>query len=574
METSQSTEITSPKKRSFNQAFSSSQVMLDQFLPQMSSAFATLTSYCLQYLEGASRFVGEQFSDWQSQQQSVQPVQRFKKKRRKLVEDEPNREQNERRELRRVVRSQQRTARTFHIDDEPPSPTNWHSFHARLSSSSEALGSPSTDGKHNQDPATIKSGMAVPHAASKSLRMKYTRTLKARDRLAAFQGSLGLNTSISSPIHRGLFASRLDKHHTRSSVLGARSAVDAANVLSRITPHKSRVGKVSKFTPPKPVNFPFTTNNLSHYLESPLQNSPLVNYRSPGAPLSSPDPNFNPFKTKTNSNTQSRSVQSESLADLIAQLRRDQPQQYEWHKIDEERSARNDEIARKRGLLKPARLPIPTDTLKTVEKALHGQIPAEQVLVEQFNLEIRNKDLSTLKSTAWLNDEVINFYMNLIIQRSKSSKQKVHAFNTFFYTKLVKGGYKDVRRWAKKAKVDISQCDIVLVPVHLGVHWCMSVINAKQKRFEYWDSLNGGAGRTFSVLRDYMANEAPSVDVRDWAEYIPKAGPQQRNGYDCGVFACQTAEYISRDTTPDFTQEEMPDLRKRMAASILDCQIY
>lgn len=71
-----------------------------------------------------------------------------------------------------------------------------------------------------------------------------------------------------------------------------------------------------------------------------------------------------------------------------------------------------------------------------------------------------------------------------------------------------------------------------------------------------------------------MRNEAPSVKIDDWDDWMPDSGPQQRNGYDCGVFACQTAECVSRDVSPNFTQEEMPELRKRMAASILDCQIY
>jgi sentrin-specific protease 1 len=31
----------------------------------------------------------------------------------------------------------------------------------------------------------------------------------------------------------------------------------------------------------------------------------------------------------------------------------------------------------------------------------------------------------------------------------------------------------------------------VIVPVHLGNHWCLAVINFKEKRFEYYDSMGG-----------------------------------------------------------------------------------
>lgn len=64
--------------------------------------------------------------------------------------------------------------------------------------------------------------------------------------------------------------------------------------------------------------------------------------------------------------------------------------------------------------------------------------------------------------------------MNLLVERSKDpSLPSVNTFNTFFYPKLRSSGYSAVRRWTKKT--DIFSKDILLVPVHLGVHWCLSV---------------------------------------------------------------------------------------------------
>ncbi|XP_077282364.1 sentrin-specific protease-like [Temnothorax americanus] len=59
--------------------------------------------------------------------------------------------------------------------------------------------------------------------------------------------------------------------------------------------------------------------------------------------------------------------------------------------------------------------------------------------VEGFGLRLTRKDLYTLADSNWLNDEVINSYMNLLIARSTSSNKypKVHAINTFFYPKLL-----------------------------------------------------------------------------------------------------------------------------------------
>lgn len=557
-------QTASPRKRPFKQAFPSPHITIDSILPHFSSVLASVTSYCHHYLEGASKFISQQFSEWRSQQQISNRVERSKKRRKKVV-PETSRERRASRRNAKLPRQRSKHEVDNAVMEVPPTQRNVPVSQSISSPHTLDSSSPAENDMH--DPKKV--------LARRSLRSQYARVLQSRDRVTAFQNRLTKATSTSSPMYRGLFASTFDRVNIRASPFGARTAKDAANVLSKITPHKSRVGRLDTSAKSNAMQFPFTTKNLTKYLESPLQQSPLVNYRSPGAPLPPPDPSFNPFRTKENAPTKAKNAEADSLEDLIAQLRREHPHQYEWHKIDKEKAIRNEEIARKRGLLKPARLPVPLETLKKVEKAFQGQISREEVLAQKFNLEIRKDDLSTLKNTAWLNDEVINFYMNLIVERSKSEpKHKIHAFNTFFYTKLSQGGYKDVRRWAKKAKVDISQCDLVLVPIHLGVHWCMAVINAKQKRFEYWDSLKGGAGKVFSALREYMSNEAPSVKIDDWDDCISSAGPQQRNGYDCGVFACQTAECVSRDIPPDFTQEEMPELRKRMAASILDCRLY
>lgn len=70
--------------------------------------------------------------------------------------------------------------------------------------------------------------------------------------------------------------------------------------------------------------------------------------------------------------------------------------------------------------------------------------------------------------------QVINFYMTLLVERSKEEGYPaVHAFSTFFYPKLISGGYKAVRRWTRG--VDLFQQDLILVPIHLRVHWALVV---------------------------------------------------------------------------------------------------
>ncbi|KAH0629023.1 hypothetical protein JD844_010766 [Phrynosoma platyrhinos] len=181
----------------------------------------------------------------------------------------------------------------------------------------------------------------------------------------------------------------------------------------------------------------------------------------------------------------------------------------------------------------------------------------DEVLSEAFRLTITRKDIQTLNNLNWLNDEIINFYMNMLMERSKQKGfPTVHAFNTFFFTKLKTAGYTAVKRWTKK--VDIFSVDILLVPIHLGVHWCLAVIDFRKKTITYFDSMGGSNSEACRIL----LYSKPSI-------CLLKEIPQQMNGSDCGMFACKYADCISKDKPINFTQQHMPYFRKRMVWEIL-----
>lgn len=71
--------------------------------------------------------------------------------------------------------------------------------------------------------------------------------------------------------------------------------------------------------------------------------------------------------------------------------------------------------------------------------------------------------------------QVINFYLNLVMGRAEqeAGRRKVYCFSTFFFPKLHGGGHAAVRRWTKA--VDLFLYEIILIPLHLGVHWSLAV---------------------------------------------------------------------------------------------------
>jgi sentrin-specific protease 1 len=129
------------------------------------------------------------------------------------------------------------------------------------------------------------------------------------------------------------------------------------------------------------------------------------------------------------------------------------------------------------------------------------QVPPSEVLVSTSHAQITSRDIQRLKGLTWLNDEIINFYMGLICDRSErnTSPLRCYAFSTFFYPKLVKDGYNATK--LRSCKVDLFSYQLVLVPVHLGDHWTLAVIDFTCQEIRYYNSLNGNNIDCLEMLR-------------------------------------------------------------------------
>ncbi|XP_051942222.1 sentrin-specific protease 2 [Hippocampus zosterae] len=207
-----------------------------------------------------------------------------------------------------------------------------------------------------------------------------------------------------------------------------------------------------------------------------------------------------------------------------------------------------------------------------------AQSDANLVLSAAFKLRITQRDLATLQEGGWLNDEVINFYLSLVMEQCSDTAagMRVYSFNTFFYPKLRggPGGHAAVKRWTKA--VDIFLCDLLLVPLHMGVHWALAVVDLKAKTVKLYDSMGQRHDAICGLLLLYLneehrAKKGRELDTTKWTVSCmrPTEIPQQKNGSDCGVFACKYAQYIAKGKPLTFRQWHMPLFRKLMIWEIL-----
>jgi len=212
---------------------------------------------------------------------------------------------------------------------------------------------------------------------------------------------------------------------------------------------------------------------------------------------------------------------------------------------------------------------------------------SSQRITMKFKLEMYGHTMRTLGHLQWLDDNVINFYMEMINERSRApgSKQpKVWAVSTFFFASLCDKGYPGVRRWSKRQKVDVFSLKYLIVPVHLGVHWTISVIDFEVRTITFYDSMGSPSNGYNEILHDYLQQEHKHYkgtelpDPDGWQLISARRdSPQQNNGSDCGVFSCCIAENASRNGGFggwNFDQSMMPNIRRKMALEIKNGELY
>ncbi|XP_026173944.1 sentrin-specific protease 3b [Mastacembelus armatus] len=180
-------------------------------------------------------------------------------------------------------------------------------------------------------------------------------------------------------------------------------------------------------------------------------------------------------------------------------------------------------------------------------------------------------DLSTLYGQNWLNDQVMNMYGDLVMD---SVPDKVHFFNSFFYDKLRTKGYEGVKRWTKN--VDIFQKDLLLIPIHLEVHWSLVSVDIPRRAITYFDSQRTLNRRCPKHIFKYLQAEAIKKDrdfLTGWKGFFKMNVGRQNNDSDCGAFVLQYCKCLALGLPFSFGQQDMPRLRRQMYKELCHCKL-
>ncbi|XP_019074433.1 ubiquitin-like-specific protease ESD4 isoform X1 [Vitis vinifera] len=126
---------------------------------------------------------------------------------------------------------------------------------------------------------------------------------------------------------------------------------------------------------------------------------------------------------------------------------------------------------------------------------------------------------------------------------------------------------------------DVASCEMLFIPVCENNHWHLHVLNIPAGRIEILSSLPLRRGNyiSASTRRLSMALEralhAHGIHVNVEVSKLVHVQPdlvQQKNGYDCGIFALKYMEYWNGATlTQAVAEEKMHVYRLQMVVTLL-----
>ncbi|PLN86905.1 hypothetical protein BDW42DRAFT_157949, partial [Aspergillus taichungensis] len=252
----------------------------------------------------------------------------------------------------------------------------------------------------------------------------------------------------------------------------------------------------------------------------------------------------------------------------------------EWKQMEEEeRRKQRPRRIRPEG---PAVRPLSAKWNTRVQEAMSG--PASRKIATTLSGDpLTKKDLATcFTPMEWLNDEVINAYLGLIVDylrrthnnAGRHDKPRYHAFNSFFFTNLREKGYASVRRWGTRAKIggqSLLEVDTVFVPVHHQHHWTLILVKPSDRTIEHFDSLGALSARHVATVQTWLQGELGDSFVQSEWRVLPSRSPQQDNGSDCGVFLLSTAKAVAVGLEPlSYGAADTPLLRRKIVAELMN----
>jgi len=196
-----------------------------------------------------------------------------------------------------------------------------------------------------------------------------------------------------------------------------------------------------------------------------------------------------------------------------------------------------------------------------------------EVLIAKFDITIYKGTMLRLLPNAWINDDIVDFYMKLLQQYADKIAKTNYYFSSMFMGKLLEDGKYDfdkVKKWKDQQKIkSFDWYNKIFFPINISnSHWVLICADRSKLTLTYYDSLGNDGDLYLDCIEKYFKEYSRNDK---WTRVnIPNDQPIQMNGCDCGIFALMTADFLTSDLSINYIKQDGIDfLRRKICSSIL-----
>ena len=213
------------------------------------------------------------------------------------------------------------------------------------------------------------------------------------------------------------------------------------------------------------------------------------------------------------------------------------------------------------------------------------------IAANRYNIMMIYDDLYRLKPYQVLNEKIINFYSEYLIDKMESisqennNKQPLLLFKSLFFATLTgtvismqNYNYSRVMKFTSNYVDDdcifYKFAKIGYIVIITDTHWVFVVIDNQNQKIILYDSLkdtkeNADDELILRIFRSYIKDEMK--DKRKVGEHEAEkfaneyqldigSSPKQLNGYDCGVYVCKNISLFSNGEEINTTSYQIEDI--------------
>lgn len=204
-------------------------------------------------------------------------------------------------------------------------------------------------------------------------------------------------------------------------------------------------------------------------------------------------------------------------------------------------------------------------------------------IITKFNVDINVQKIMCLNPGCWINDEIINFFMQMLLEKNNCCKSKQSFFlSSFFMERLLctdkKYKFDNVRNWTKT--INIYDQEHIFIPVNVSnTHWTLVVVSMLNRTIYYYDSCGKSGLKFMNAVLRWLGDVINSDNIKyrsyiftaDWQKVNVKDIPTQSNGYDCGIFVMMYAYVINEGVLlcDSFAQSDLDWYRREISCSVI-----